>query len=61
MKSERCPTMRIALSDANGTYAVERPCGETLPDMLESLVVPVFMAAGFDRNVVYRCMQDMVQ
>lgn len=42
--------MCITFTDYNGTYRIERPCGEQIGSVIEELVVPVLLAAGYSRE-----------
>lgn len=45
--------MRIQFTDDFGTYTVERlTLGCTLPEIMEELVIPVLLAAGFQPDTI---------
>ena len=46
--------MKMTFTDLNGTYTIERECGETLDDVFEELVIPTLLAAGYHRDTINR-------
>ena len=49
--------MRMSFTDYNGSYSVECQCGETLDDVIQQLVVPVLLAAGYHRDSIDEYME----
>jgi hypothetical protein len=46
------PRMRMTFTDYNGSYTIERECGETIDSVMEELIIPVLLAAGYSRATV---------
>ena len=45
----------IFIDDHGGEYSVATDVGPTLPDIVDFIVKPVFIAAGFHPSVVDEC------
>jgi hypothetical protein len=42
----------IELKDENGTYRITREIPPALDDLIEDLVIPVLLAAGYSRSAI---------